>query len=312
MRTLMAMQFENPLASRRPPSSLPDLLLRESVQLRGTRSLQREVAKWGKSDRVYDEMHTSPPVGESALRLHLKHTHFRNFVLVTRHSEVIPLQLRYQNCGLGTESARDLSHLFVVVSVFLVKYINEVAACNVNSLAFGIISQVIDHVPTRKAGNYRAGIRIQNNQPFGIIGGDKKAMSSFIKRHSDIVLPLLPNRPGCNHSVLFPVNDPNRVFAGNIDKHPRSCLLKSQRLYTIGIDFYVGQLLIGGCIHDADQTICHFGALATVNDIQVFCRRIVSHRVRVILQLYSPKTFVGVALIDLDFRRASVNYEELF
>ena len=60
----MAMQFENPLASRRPPSSLPDLLLRESVQLRGTRSHHGEVAKWRKSDRVYDEMHTSPPVVE--------------------------------------------------------------------------------------------------------------------------------------------------------------------------------------------------------------------------------------------------------
>src|SRR5882762_4434930 len=222
MRTLMAMQFENLLASRRPPSSLPDVLLTDSLQLRGTRSHHVEAAKWRKSDRVYDEMHTSPPVGESALRLHLKHTHFRNFVLVTRHREVIPLQLRYQNCGLGTESAGDLSDLLVVVSVFLVKYIHKVAACNVNLFAFGIISQVIDHVPTRKAGDYRAGIRIQNNQPFGIIGGDKKAMSSFVKRHSDIVLPLLPNRPGCNHRVLFPVKDPNRIFAGNIDEHPRT------------------------------------------------------------------------------------------
>src|SRR6266566_1651590 len=239
MRTLMAMQFENPLASHRPPSSLPDMVLTGSVQLRGTRSLQREVAKWRKSDRVYDEMHTLPPVGESALRLHLKHTHFRSLVLVTRHREVIPIQFRYQNCGLGTESARNLSDLLVVVSVFLVKYIHKVAACNVNLFAFGIISQVIDHVPTRKARNYRAGIRVQNNQPFGIIGGDKKAMSSFVKRHSDIVLPLLPNRPGCDHRVLFPVNDPNRVFARNIDKHPRSCLLKSQRLHTIGIDYFV-------------------------------------------------------------------------
>src|SRR6266576_3285174 len=123
MRTLMAMQFENPLASHRPPSSLPDMVLTGSVQLRGTRSLQREVAKWRKSDRVYDEMHTLPPVGESALRLHLKHTHFRSLVLVTRHREVIPIQFRYQNCGLGTESARNLSDLLVVVSVFLVKNI---------------------------------------------------------------------------------------------------------------------------------------------------------------------------------------------
>jgi len=60
----MAMQFENPLAFRRPPSSLPDLLLRESVQLRGTRSHYGEVAKWLKWDRLHDEMHTSPPVGE--------------------------------------------------------------------------------------------------------------------------------------------------------------------------------------------------------------------------------------------------------
>ena len=60
----MAMQFENPLASRRPPSSLRDLLLRESLQLRGTRSHHGEAAKWRKSDRAYDKMQTSPPVGE--------------------------------------------------------------------------------------------------------------------------------------------------------------------------------------------------------------------------------------------------------
>jgi hypothetical protein len=40
---------------------------------------------------VYDEMQTSPPVVESALELHLKHTHFRGLVLVPRHREVIPI-----------------------------------------------------------------------------------------------------------------------------------------------------------------------------------------------------------------------------
>ena len=60
----MAMQFENPLASRRRPSSLPDLILTDSALLRGARSHHGEVAKWLKSDRAYDKMHTSPPVGE--------------------------------------------------------------------------------------------------------------------------------------------------------------------------------------------------------------------------------------------------------
>jgi hypothetical protein len=60
----MAMQFENPLASRRRPSSLHDLLLADSVKLRGTRSHHGEVAKWLKSDRAgcatppYPRMHT--------------------------------------------------------------------------------------------------------------------------------------------------------------------------------------------------------------------------------------------------------------
>ena len=48
----MAMQFENPLASRRRPSSLPDLILTDSVQLRGARSHHGEVAKCLKSDRA--------------------------------------------------------------------------------------------------------------------------------------------------------------------------------------------------------------------------------------------------------------------
>jgi hypothetical protein len=48
----MAMQFESPLASRRRPSSLPDLILTDSAQLRGARSHHGEVAKWLKSDRA--------------------------------------------------------------------------------------------------------------------------------------------------------------------------------------------------------------------------------------------------------------------
>jgi hypothetical protein len=48
----MAMQFESPLASRRRPSSLPDLILTDSVKFRGTRSHHGEVAKWLKSDRA--------------------------------------------------------------------------------------------------------------------------------------------------------------------------------------------------------------------------------------------------------------------
>ena len=48
----MAMQFENPLASRRRPSSLPDLILTNSVKLRGTRTHHGEVAKCLKSDRA--------------------------------------------------------------------------------------------------------------------------------------------------------------------------------------------------------------------------------------------------------------------
>src|SRR3981189_2309303 len=103
MRTLMAMQFESPLASRRRPSSLRDLILTDSVKLRGARSHHGEAAKWRKSDCVYDEMHTSASVGESALRLHLKHTHFRNFVLVTRHREELPMQTRSTTVGSLTE-----------------------------------------------------------------------------------------------------------------------------------------------------------------------------------------------------------------
>src|SRR6267142_2637021 len=95
-----------------------------------------------------------------------------------------------------------------MVRVFLLKYIDEVAARNINPLTFRVISHVIDHAPTRKTGNYGAGIGIQNDQLSGIARGDKQSMSSFVKSHSDIVLRLLPNRPGCDHRVLFDYKPP--------------------------------------------------------------------------------------------------------
>jgi hypothetical protein len=107
-----------------------------------------------------------------------------------------------------------------MVSVSLLEYIDKVATREINSLTFWIISRVIDHVSTRKAGNYGARIRIQNDQPFGIVGGNKQAMSSFVKCHGDIVPRLLPNRPGRNHRTFSPVYDPNCVFAGNVDEYP--------------------------------------------------------------------------------------------
>src|ERR1700687_128801 len=99
-----------------------------------------------------------------------------------------------------------------MIRVLLLKYINEVAACKVNPLSIWVISHVINHVPTRKAGNNGAEIRIKNYQLFGIAGGNKQAMSSFVKAHRDIVLRFLPNWPGRNDCSFFPINDANRVF----------------------------------------------------------------------------------------------------
>ena len=44
---------------------------------------------------VYDEMQTSPPVEESALRLHLKNANFSRLVFVTWYGKVKPIQLRH-------------------------------------------------------------------------------------------------------------------------------------------------------------------------------------------------------------------------
>src|ERR1700724_4170895 len=108
-----------------------------------------------------------------------------------------------------------------MVSVFLLEYIDKVATREINSLTFWIISHVLSHMPGRKAGNDRAGIRIQNDQLFGIVRRDKQTMSGFVKRHSNIVFRLLPNRPRCDYCAFFPVNDAYRVFASNIDEYPR-------------------------------------------------------------------------------------------
>src|ERR1700730_1835498 len=102
-------------------------------------------------------------LGNSTLMLHFKNTHFGNLAFVTRHRKVISIQLRHQNGRLSLESARDMSDLLVVVSVFLLKYIDEVTARKVNSLTLRIISHVVALGPTGKAGNYRAGIRVQND-----------------------------------------------------------------------------------------------------------------------------------------------------
>src|SRR5580704_6448983 len=114
-----------------------------------------------------------------------------------------------------------MSNLLVVVSICLLKYIDEVATRHVNPLTCRVVRYIIDKVPTREARNYGAGIGVQDYEPFRVVGRNKQAMSSFVKRHGDIVFRLLPNRPSCGQRTLSPVNNTDCVLSRYIDEHPR-------------------------------------------------------------------------------------------
>src|SRR5260370_25233967 len=114
-------------------------------------------------------------------RHHLVHAEFGSFVPVTRRSQIVSAQRGDQNRGLGAKGARDMANLLVMVSIILLKYIDEFSSRSVDASSFRIKGDIVNHIYTRKGCHNFARIGIENDECRRLATGEKQPMICLIK-----------------------------------------------------------------------------------------------------------------------------------
>ena len=97
-----------------------------------------------------------------------------------------------------------------------------------------------------------------------------------------------------------------------LTKRRGSGFFKRHGLQPVGIQLDIRQLLVSRHIHDADEAVRGFGRAAAVHDVKILRRWIVHGRVRIDGQLGVAHQFIGIVVVDLEFRSFSIHNNYFF
>src|SRR5690242_11771119 len=134
------------------------------------------------------------------------------------NTQIVTIELRHENAGLGTRSGWKLSNQVNLIRITFLKHLEKIGCGKVNPLLLGIECHVIDHGGSRKDTYHFSRVRVQRHQVPRISRADKQAVRGFIECDCAGLLSLLRKAPGGQQGTVAAVKNLNRAVSSYVDE----------------------------------------------------------------------------------------------
>src|SRR5882762_8563853 len=199
-------------------------------------------------------------------------------VIVLRHSDKIPVQLRHKQSWFRRRPYRSCSQRPVMVSVSL--FINIYCACigfGIDAFRSGIKDHAVDALANWDAGDLLPRRRIEYHDDFAA-ATHKQAMGGFINRQPDRQFSKGEGPTGKDRALLG-VNHLDAVLLPVYNEEPRARFLEPHFFHRPTFDPNIPEVRTLICIHDGDQRVIQFRVLSTGYDVEIVGSRVIQNAI---------------------------------